>query len=157
MKIIIVGAGAFGAWAAYHARLRGAEVALVDSWGAGNTRASSGGESRVIRAIYGPDELYTRLTAESLQQWRAFDQRWGHACFLPCGALWLLGEGGEAGYIEEALPHMAVHDLPVERMEMKELRRRYPAIGTQGLRAAYLEREAGMLHAREACRRVVEA
>ena len=53
--IKVIGAGAFGGWTALHLLERGARVTLVDAWGPGNSRASSGGESRVIRAIYGPE------------------------------------------------------------------------------------------------------
>src|SRR5207247_2992019 len=52
--VAVVGAGAFGGWTALHLRRRGARVTLVDAWGPGNSRASSGGETRVIRATYGP-------------------------------------------------------------------------------------------------------
>ena len=45
---IIVGAGVFGAWTAWHLSRAGQSVALVDAWGPGNVRSSSGGESRVI-------------------------------------------------------------------------------------------------------------
>src|SRR5512132_1904984 len=48
-RVIVVGAGAFGGWTALSLRRAGARVTLVDAWGAGNSRASSGGETRVIR------------------------------------------------------------------------------------------------------------
>ena len=43
---IVVGAGVFGAWTAWHLSQAGQTVALVDAWGPGNARSSSGGESR---------------------------------------------------------------------------------------------------------------
>ncbi|PYQ33376.1 MAG: hypothetical protein DMF57_09730, partial [Acidobacteria bacterium] len=57
-RIAVVGAGAFGGWTALHLLRLGAQVTLVDSWGPGNARSSSGGDTRVIRAIYGPDRIY---------------------------------------------------------------------------------------------------
>ncbi len=56
----VIGAGVFGAWTAYCLRRAGAEVLLIDAYGPGNSRASSGGESRIMRLGYGPDEIYTR-------------------------------------------------------------------------------------------------
>lgn len=47
-RVIVVGAGAFGGWTALHLRRAGAKVTLVDAWGPGNARASSGGETRVV-------------------------------------------------------------------------------------------------------------
>ncbi|PYP49001.1 MAG: hypothetical protein DMD45_16175, partial [Gemmatimonadetes bacterium] len=57
--VVVVGAGAFGGWTALYLRRGGARVTLVDAWGPGNARASSGGETRVIRATYGPRAVYT--------------------------------------------------------------------------------------------------
>ena len=56
-EIAVVGAGVFGAWTAYQLRRQGREVLLLDSYGPGNSRASSGGESRIMRLGYGPDEI----------------------------------------------------------------------------------------------------
>jgi glycine/D-amino acid oxidase-like deaminating enzyme len=52
--ITVVGAGAFGAWTALCLRERGAKVLLLDSYGAGNARQTSGDETRQIRAAAGP-------------------------------------------------------------------------------------------------------
>src|SRR5512144_2761074 len=44
----VVGAGVFGAWVAYHLGQAGRRVALLDAYGPGNVRSSSGGQTRVI-------------------------------------------------------------------------------------------------------------
>src|SRR3989441_3239148 len=74
--VVVVGAGAFGGWTALHLLRRGARVTLVDAWGPGNSRASSGGETRVIRGTYGPRGIYTHLTARALQLWKEHERRW---------------------------------------------------------------------------------
>src|SRR6185295_2004656 len=51
--IVVVGAGAFGGWTALFLRRSGARVTLVDSWGPGNSRASSGGDTRDVRTARG--------------------------------------------------------------------------------------------------------
>ena len=68
--VVVVGAGVFGAWIALHLARRGQRVLLVDAYGPANSRASSGGESRIIRMGYGADELYTRWAKRSLVQWK---------------------------------------------------------------------------------------
>ena len=40
--IAVIGAGAFGGWTAYHLQKMGARVTLVDTWGPGNSRSTSG-------------------------------------------------------------------------------------------------------------------
>jgi hypothetical protein len=52
-SVIVVGAGAFGSWTALYLLRNGFEVTLVDTWGSGNARSSSGDETRVIRSTYG--------------------------------------------------------------------------------------------------------
>src|SRR5260370_18887578 len=44
--VAVIGAGVFGAWAAYRLRRSGRSVALLDAYGAANSRASSGDGSR---------------------------------------------------------------------------------------------------------------
>ena len=71
----VVGAGVFGAWTAWHLRERGLSVALVDAHGPGHSRASSGGETRVIRMGYGSHEIYTRWSVRSLALWKELSAR----------------------------------------------------------------------------------
>jgi glycine/D-amino acid oxidase-like deaminating enzyme len=52
MHVAVVGAGAFGGWTALHLLRNGARVTLIDAWGPGNSRSSSGGETRVIRGTW---------------------------------------------------------------------------------------------------------
>src|SRR5437773_5753099 len=91
--VVVVGAGAFGGWTALHLLRRGARVTLVDAWGPGNSRASSGGETRVIRGTYGSRGIYTHLTARALQLWKEHERRWPRELFPAIGVPWL-GEGG---------------------------------------------------------------
>src|SRR3984885_14195983 len=74
--VVVVGAGAFGGGTALYLLRGGARVTLVDAWGPGNSRASSGGETRVIRGTYGPDQPYTKMAARAIQLWRENQQSW---------------------------------------------------------------------------------
>src|SRR5689334_25068775 len=87
--IAVIGAGVFGAWTAHFLRRSGASVILLDAYGPASSRASSGGETRVIRMGYGPDELYTRWAMRSLPLWQEFAARTGRALFHRTGVLWL--------------------------------------------------------------------
>ena len=70
--VAVIGSGVFGAWTAYSLSQLGKKVVLVDAYGPGNSRASSGGESRVIRMGYGGDELYSRWSLGALERWQRF-------------------------------------------------------------------------------------
>src|SRR5262249_51997295 len=91
--VAVVGAGCFGAWTAYHLRNAGKTVVILDKYGAANARASSGGESRVIRAGYGKDELYTRFAQRSLGIWKSvFERVRQPALYRETGVLWMAAE-----------------------------------------------------------------
>src|SRR5687767_15990114 len=87
--MVVVGAGAFGGWTALHLQRAGHRVTLVDAWGAGHSRASSGGETRVIRAMYGGERLYVEMTLRSLALWWEHEQRCGRRLYHGTGALWM--------------------------------------------------------------------
>ena len=87
---VVVGAGVFGAWTAWHLLRAGQRVLLVDKYGPASARASSGGETRVIRMAYGPDEIYTRMSQQSLLLWKEFFARIAKpGLFRETGVLWL--------------------------------------------------------------------
>ena len=90
--VAVIGAGVFGAWTAWHLGRRGKRVLLVDAYGPGNARASSAGESRIIRMGYGADELYTRWSQRSLVQWKDFFAATRQNLFHETGVLWLAGK-----------------------------------------------------------------
>src|ERR1700756_1343961 len=87
--VAVIGAGVFGAWTAWHLAKRGRRVALIEAYGPGHSRASSGGETRIIRMGYGADELYTRWSQRSLVQWKEFFAATKQPLFLETGVLWL--------------------------------------------------------------------
>jgi sarcosine oxidase len=91
----VVGAGVFGAWTARYLRRSGASVTLLDAYGPANSRASSGGETRVIRMGYGPDDLYTRWAIRSLPAWRQLESETGVQIFHQTGVLWLSEDSDE--------------------------------------------------------------
>src|SRR5438445_2021949 len=101
-SVVVVGAGAFGGWTALHLLRKGAKVTLVDAWGPGNSRASSGGETRVIRGVYGKDRIYTTMAARAFVLWKENEERWKRRLYRRTGALWMLADEGK--YVRDSLP-----------------------------------------------------
>src|SRR5207244_7181228 len=91
-EIVVVGAGAFGGWTALYLREMGHTVTLIDQYGPGNSRATSGGESRQIRAGYGDREVYTRWVLQAFDRWQAREAEWGRRLFFRTGQLSLARE-----------------------------------------------------------------
>jgi monomeric sarcosine oxidase len=154
--IVVVGAGAFGGWTALFLRRQGggARVTLVDAWGPGNSRASSGGETRVIRATYGPRAVYTKMAARALALWKEHQTRWHRQLYHGIGVLWLV-ESDEQ-YEKAALPILRDARVAFEELQGGEVARRFPQINCEQVRWAILEKDGGYLTARRACAAVLE-
>jgi glycine/D-amino acid oxidase-like deaminating enzyme len=150
-RVVVVGAGAFGGWTALHLRRMGAQVTLVDAWGAGHTRSSSGGETRVIRAIYGPDRVYVEMVKRSYELWESFDP----SLYVETGALWL--HRGDDAYVRSSAPVLRELGFPLEQLTLAEAAKRYPQISFSGVQSVWLEHRAGALYAARGCVAVREA
>jgi monomeric sarcosine oxidase len=153
--VAVVGAGAFGGWTALYLRRRGARVTLLDAWGPGNARASSGGETRVIRATYGPREVYTRMAVRALALWKEHEQRWHQQLFHNTGVLWLVEH--DESYEQAALPILRSAGVRFEELDHTALMRRYPQINCDKVRWAIFEQDGGYLLARRSCAAVLDA
>ena len=157
VRVAVAGAGAFGGWTALALQRRGARVTLLDAWGPGHARASSGGETRVIRATYGSREHYTRMAARSLALWREHESRWRAGLLHETGVLWMFGESADAdGFRHGSEAALAAAGLPFEALSQREAERRFPQVSFQDISRVLLEPEAGYLMARRACAHVVE-
>src|SRR5262247_3526858 len=105
---VVIGAGVFGSWTAYYLQRAGLSVALIDAYGAGNSRASSGDESRIIRMSYGADEIYTRWSHRSLAVWQEF--------FASVGRLELFHRTGVLLMARESDPRISATARALERV-----------------------------------------
>ncbi|MDP9121212.1 MAG: FAD-dependent oxidoreductase [Acidobacteriota bacterium] len=153
--LVVVGAGAFGGWTALWLRRGGARVTLLDAWEPGNSRSSSGDETRILRAVYGPDAIYVELVARSLVLWRESEAEWGERILHPTGALWMFS--GDDGYLRSSLPALQASGFAIAELSSGEARERFPQFDFTGVRTLYHEPAAGYLSARRACRAVAAA
>lgn len=153
--IVVVGAGAFGGWTALYLRRQGARVTLLDAWGPGNSRASSGGETRVIRATYGDRSVYTRMAARALVLWKEHERRWSRKLYHGIGVLWLVES--DDTYEQAALTILRSENIRVERLSGPDVSKRYPQINCDRVRWAIFEPDGGYLLARRACAAVLES
>jgi sarcosine oxidase len=143
---VVVGAGTMGAWTAFRARRAGWATTLVDAYGAGHPRATSGDETRIIRASHGDDVLYTRWSREARDAWRSFGQEVGEPLMIEAGALWFAHR--EDGFEAASIATLTAEGIPVERVAPAEVAARWPQIAADDLGFATFEPEAGLLMAR---------
>jgi len=154
-EVVVIGAGAFGGWTAYHLLELGARVTLVDAWGAGHLRGTSSDESRVIRCGYGVKAIYSEWAWRALALWKRFEREVRAPILVPSGVLWLCAK--ENDYARATLATLRGLGAPTERVNAATLARRYPQFRYEGITFGYLEPKAGYLRARVATQAVAEA
>ena len=152
MHVVVVGAGAFGGWTAFHLLDAGAKVTLVDAWGPGNARSSSGGETRALRAVYGSDRAYSEWAVKALGMWQRYEAEWNETLYRRTGALWMVGNHDR--YVRASMTVLVELGLQYEELAGAEASKRFPQINFDSVEWALLEHEAGYLHAAHACRAV---
>jgi sarcosine oxidase len=152
--VAVIGAGVFGAWTANELQRSGKSVALLDAYGASNSRASSGGESRIIRMGYGPDEIYTRWAMRALPRWQELFARIGQTLFYRTGVLWMARDGER--YSNDTLATLQKVGAHFEKLSSNELQKRYPQIVFDEGAWGIFEPDSGVLMARRAVLAVVQ-
>jgi len=155
LHVAVVGAGAFGGWTALYLLRRGARVTLIDAWGPGNSRSSSGGETRIIRGTYGPGQPYTKMAARALRLWKEHESRWGRHLLHRTGVLWMATSEDDQ-FERSSLPMLRDAGIAYEELSGREVGKRWPQINVEDVRWAIYEPEGGFLAARSACQAVVE-
>jgi glycine/D-amino acid oxidase-like deaminating enzyme len=150
---VVVGAGAFGGWTALTLRERGAKVTLVDAYGPGNPRGSSGGETRNIRAGYGSREIYSRWATAAWTAWHQRQEEFGRRLIFPNGSLRVPSP-------TEMTAQRAVFDklnLPYEMLTPAEVHRRWPQIRFDDADQIFFEKDSGIVKAQVSMVAVAEA
>src|SRR6188474_714208 len=145
---IVVGAGVFGAWTAWHLRKAGQRVLLLDAWGAAHARASSGGESRLTRGSYGSDEIYTRFALDSLASWKWLSDQSGLPIFHPIGVLFFFPK--PEPYVDQSIEVHRRLQLPTQELGRAALEQRYPQVNWKDIEMGLFEPQFGVLMARRA-------
>ena len=152
--VVVVGAGVFGTWTARRLQEAGKRVTLVDAWAPAHARASSGGESRLTRGAYGPDEVYSRMAWDSLADWKRLSATAGLPIFHECGILFFFPT--VEPYVEETIRVHAKLGLPTERLDQAAMARRFPMIDFTGIEVGLFEPRFGALMARRAVETLVQ-
>lgn len=146
--VAVVGAGVFGVWTARHLQTRGLRVALIDAYGPGSSRASSGGETRITRMGYGAQEIYTRMSWDALTQWKLLQRNTGERIFRETGMLWMAHDRDQLTL--DTLTVLKKVGIPHEKLERADIVSRFPQIDPGPVTWAVFEPGSGVLFARRA-------
>jgi glycine/D-amino acid oxidase-like deaminating enzyme len=161
-NIVVVGAGAWGTWTAYYLRRAGAAVTLVDAYGPGNSRSTSGDETRGIRSSYGDretGELWMQWAREAITRWKAWDEEWSRdtklSLFHTTGDLIMRAEWDP--FLTKTKAAWEKFGIRHEVLTPDEVRKRWPVIQIDDITAVLSEPDAGVVRARRSVQAVAGA
>src|SRR3954469_6891375 len=144
-RVVIVGAGTFGASLAWWLAGRGDDIVLVDQFEPGDTRATSGGETRLIRYSHGANADYSAMAWRARTLWRELEAESGAALMSECGVSWFAHR--EEGWEAESFRVLSELDIPVARQSVEEAVAQFPSLGGDDLAWVLHEPQAGVLRA----------
>lgn len=153
VDVVVIGAGVFGAWAAWHLKNAGLSVALFDQYSPGHSLSSSGGESRVIRVSYGGDPLYSQMAAESLAMWEALSRRLSQPILHKLGVLWFSTTADASA--QQALSWLRESGLGRWEGDAAAMRQRFPQMRFADNESGFIETDTGALSAGRSVQAVV--
>lgn len=150
--VVVVGAGAFGAWTALNLQRQGMQVTLLDQYGPGNSKAASGGETRGVRSSYGGRETglqWAGWAIRSMQKWKEWDAEHSDETtplYYETGDI-IMREEMEPS-MEQSMANWDQLGHPYEVLTPDEVRYRWPMIQTPDIGAVMYEPSAGVVRAR---------
>src|SRR4029079_759328 len=115
--------------------------------------SSSGGESRLTRAAYGKDDIYTRMARDSLPQWKELSAISGLPIFIRSGILFFFPT--EEPYVADSIAAHKRFGLATEVLDQAHMARRFPMIDFTGIKVGLYEPDFGALMARRAVQTLV--
>ncbi|HJQ18857.1 MAG TPA: FAD-dependent oxidoreductase [Gemmatimonadaceae bacterium] len=160
-NVIVVGAGAWGGWTALNLRRMGARVTLVDMLGPGNSRSTSGDETRGVRSSYGDrpqGELWMQWARVAMDRWKQWDAEYAKPLkmrvFFTTGDVILRAE--DEPFTKTTRLWWEKNRIPHEVLPVDEVRKRWPQFNVDDTTVVLYEPDAGVVRARRATEAVAE-
>jgi sarcosine oxidase len=162
--IVVIGAGGWGAFTALNLIQKGHKVTLVDAYGPGNARSTSGDETRGVRSSYGDrpgeqGETWTLWAREAMGMWKAFDEEWGKHfrlnLFHVTGDLIMRTEWDN--FQLRTKIWWDKHNIPYEVLNPADVRKAFPVLSMDDITAVLYEPDAGIVRARRSAQAAASA
>ncbi len=141
--IAVVGLGAMGSATLAEAAKRGAKVVGLEQFARAHELGSSTGRTRMIRKAYFEDPAYVPLLLRAYEKWRELERASGQQLLRITGLLMVGPDSAEI--ITGAERAAREHQLPLESLTAREIRRRYPMLRVHDVERGVFEPEGGVL------------
>lgn len=143
--VAVVGLGALGSAAAYHAAKKGAKVIAFEQFELGHVRGASHDTSRIIRTSYDLPE-YVALAKSAYRDWAEIEAAAKQKFVTITGGLIFLPKDGELPASQYA-SSLAANNLPYELLDSAEVKKRWPQFNVKENLDAVYTADTGMVHA----------
>ncbi|QHT61282.1 N-methyl-L-tryptophan oxidase [Paenibacillus lycopersici] len=146
--VIVIGAGAMGMSAGYHAAASGRSALMIDAFDPPHAQGTHHGETRIIRHAYGEGREYTPMALRAQALWAELERETGRELFLKTGFL----QAGEPNsrMLGEMIVSARENGLPAELLDGAQMRKRWPGLTLPESFAGCYEADSGVLLS-EAC------
>jgi glycine/D-amino acid oxidase-like deaminating enzyme len=163
-EIVMIGSGVWGSFTGLNLQRMGAKVTIVDAYGPGNARSTSGDETRGVRSSYGDragaqGEQWMLWARESMKKWKAFDEEWGRYLrlnlFHQTGDLICRTEWDN--FQLRCKVWWDKNKIPYQVLNPDDVRKAYPVMNLDDITAVLYEPDAGVVRARRATQAAASA
>lgn len=142
--VAVVGLGAMGSATLAECARLGVSAIGLEQFERGHQLGSSSGKTRLIRKAYFEDPAYVPLILRAYDMWRDLERRTGEELLRITGLLMVGDETSEI--IQGAQRAAREHELPIEVLDVHELRARYPLLRVLDDEIGVFESDAGVLN-----------
>jgi len=143
--VAIVGLGALGSAAAYHAAKKGAKVVAFEQFELGHVRGSSHDTSRIVRTSY-DQPGYVALARASYRDWADLEKAAGQKLLHITGGLIFVKRNGPTN-VNDDTRSLTANDVPFEVLDGKEVAKRWPQFPERDEVDVVFTPDTGMAHA----------
>ena len=145
MKTVnIVGGGVFGLSAGLEFLDRGYDVRIFEQGRIPHEEAASTDITKMVRADYGSDRIYTELMVDTFEKWESWNRSFKKPLYHEVGFLLLTKNKIEKGDFEyESLSTFSDFEFPVVRLNEDILQSSFPSWNSELYTDGYYNRKGG--------------
>ncbi len=144
--IAIVGCGAVGSAALYHASKLGVKVIAFDLFNPPHIYGSSHGETRIVRRAIGENSSYSLLSSRSYKIWEEIERQTNQTLLNKNGCLVLASDDAPSRFFENTLSAAQKYGIDNKVLDTDEIHKKFPEFSNLKNIRGYLETEGGFIN-----------
>lgn len=143
--VAVVGLGALGSAAAYHAAKKGAKVIAFEQFELGHVRGASHDTSRIVRKSYDLPE-YVALAKSAYKDWADLEEASKQKLLTITGGVIIFPKDGPLTASQWA-KGLDAHNMPYEHLDANESNKRWPQFNIKDNMEVIYTSDSGIAHA----------